>query len=339
MSLIVHRIGPACTIQDQGRQGYLDQGLSRSGAADLLALFEGAALLGQSPTLAALEMAGMGGEFEATQDTAIALTGAPMQASIDGSAIAWNASHQLLKGQRLSLGAVLRGGYGYLHLAGGIDTPVVLGSRAVHLTAKVGQGVQVGDTLPAGADTARTGMKLTPSARLSGGTLRIVPSFQTALFAQETLDRFEATEFTRGPRANRMGMQMEGAGEGFAAAGQLNILSEVITQGDIQMTGTGNPFILLPECQTTGGYPRIGTVLPCDLPRAAQTPAGAPIRFQFVTLDDAATAQASFAKELTKLPGKLEPLIRDPHDIPDLLSYQLISGMISASNTPPTQDT
>ncbi|WP_171177868.1 biotin-dependent carboxyltransferase family protein [Ruegeria sp. HKCCD8929] len=331
MSLIVRRIGPACTVQDQGRDGYLDQGLSHSGAADLLALHEGAALLGQSPTCAALEMAGMGGEFEAAQDIRIALTGAPMQASIDGSPIPWNASHLLLKGQRLTLGAVLRGAYGYLHLGGGVATEPFLGSRSIHLTAKLGRTVAVGDTLPAGPDSGDTGMKLIPTERFSGGTLRIVPSFQTALFDHPTLERFEQTEFRRGPRANRMGMQLDSEGDGFAAQGQLNILSEVITPGDIQMTGTGNPFILLPECQTTGGYPRIATVLPSDILRAAQTPAGGAIRFQFVTLDEAATLQGAFQKDLARLSSRVEPLIRDPHDIPDLLSYQLIGGMISAT--------
>ncbi len=332
MSLIVRRIGPACTIQDQGRVGYLDQGLSRSGVADILALHEGAALLGQSPDFAALEMAGMGGEFEATQPVRIALTGAPMQASIDGAKIAWNASHHLEPGQRLTVGAALQGSYGYLHLGGGIDTEMFLGSRSTHLTAKIGRAVAAGDTLPAGPDTGETGFKLPPADRFDGGTLRVLASFQTPLFDPDTLTRFTQTEFKRGTRANRMGMQLECPGEGFAAKGQLNILSEVITPGDIQMTGTGNPFILLPECQTTGGYPRIATVLPCDMPRAAQTPAGGKIRFELVTLDQAMELDASFRSDLARLPGRIEPLIRDPHDIPDLLSYQLIGGVISATD-------
>ncbi len=331
MSLIVRRIGPACTIQDQGRTGYLDQGLSRSGAADILALHEGAALLRQSPDLAALEMAGMGGEFEATQPVRVALTGAPMQASIDGAPVVWNASHHLEPGQRLTIGATLQGNYGYLHVGGGIDTEVFLGSRATHLTAKIGRAVEAGDTLPAGPDAGEPGRKLPPSDRFNGGTLRVVASFQTPLFDDTTLGRFTQTQFRRGARANRMGMQMESDGEGFAAKGQLNILSEVITPGDIQMTGTGNPFILLPECQTTGGYPRIATVLPCDMPRAAQTLAGGSVRFEFVTMDQAMELDAAFRADLARLPGRVEPLVRDPHDIPDLLSYQLIGGVISAT--------
>lgn len=332
MSLTVRRIGPACTIQDQGRTGYLDQGLSRSGAADILALHEGAALLGQNPNCAALEMAGTGGEFEATGPTRIALTGAPMQASIDGSPVVWNASHHLDTGQRLIIGAALRGTYGYLHLGGGIEAEVFLESRSTHLTAKIGRAVQPGDLLPTGPHTGETGMKLVQPERFSGGVLHVVASFQTPLFDEATLDRFAATQFRRGARANRMGMQMESDGDGFAATGQLNILSEVITPGDIQMTGTGNPFILLPECQTTGGYPRIATVLPCDMPRAVQTPAGGEIRFEFATMEQALALHSTFQSDLARLPQRVEPLVRDPHDIPDLLSYQLISGVISAKD-------
>jgi len=233
MSLRVLNIGPACTIQDQGRSGYLDQGLSRSGAADQLALHEGAALLGHSPECAALEMAGMGGTFEATQPMTIALTGAPMKATIDGSPVVWNASHTLEVGQQLMIGTVMQGNYGYLHIAGGIDAPVFLGSRSAHLTANVGRVVQAGDLLPADPHSHTAGMKLRPDDRCSGGTLRVVASFQTSLFDQETLGRFYRTAFRRGTRANRMGMQLDSDGEGFSAKGQLNILSEVITSGDI----------------------------------------------------------------------------------------------------------
>lgn len=331
MSLLVHQIGPACTVQDQGRTGYLDQGLSRSGAADQLALHEGAALLGHGPDFAALEMAGMGGTFEATQTVNIALTGAPMQASINGSPVVWNASHTIETGQKLTIGAVTQGTYGYLNVGGGIDTPLFLGSRSTHLTAQVGHAVRAGDILPTGPLSGRAGMKLRPDERFAGGPLRVVASFQTPLFDQDTLNRFTQTVFRRGARANRMGMQLDSDGEGFAAQGQLNILSEVITPGDIQMTGTGNPFILLPECQTTGGYPRIATVLPCDLPRAAQTPAGGKIQFKFVTLDEAVALHSAYLADLARLRARVEPLVRDPHDIPDLLSYQLIGGMISAT--------
>jgi biotin-dependent carboxylase-like uncharacterized protein len=329
--LHVHRIGPVCTLQDMGRPGLLKQGLSQGGATDRLALAEGAALLGQSPRLAALEMAGMGGEFTATSDMRIALTGAPMPATIDGSAIVWNASYTLLAGQRLSIGAARMGVYGYLHLGGGIDGPEFLGARSSHLLAGIGGTVQVGDQLKPGPDNANpTGMVLDVANRFLGGTVRVVPSVQTDLFARDVLQRFEDTEFIRGPRANRMAAEMISDGAGFTASGQLDILSEVIVPGDIQMTGDGLPFVLLPECQTTGGYPRIATVIPCDLPLVAQAPAGAAIRFEFVTLEQALAAQRVFVAMLAGLKNSCRPAVRDVADMADLLSYQLVSGAISA---------
>ena len=329
--LFVHRLGPICSLQDKGRPGFLKQGLSRGGAADRLALAEGAALLGQSAGLAALEMAQSGGEFEATGDVRIALTGAPMQAAIDGAPVAWNASHSLQKGQRLSIGTAKSGVYGYLHLGGGIDGPEFLGSRSAHLLAGIGGVVQVGDTLRAGPERGGpAGLVLKVADRFRGGSVRVVPSVQTDLFAGDVLQRFQDTSFTRGPRANRMGVEMLSDGEGYTASGQLNILSEMIVPGDIQMTGDGLPFVLLPECQTTGGYPRIATVIPCDLPLVAQAPAGSAIRFEFVTLEQALAAQARYQAALAGLQNSCHPLVRDVAKIGDLLSYQLVSGAISA---------
>ncbi|SEP75440.1 biotin-dependent carboxyltransferase family protein [Thalassovita taeanensis] len=330
-SLTIHRAGPSLTVQDAGRPGYLGQGLSRSGAADPIALAEGAALLGQSAELAALEMAGVGGEFTADQDTRIALTGAPMMATLDGAPLRWNASHLMPRGARLVIGAAGQGVYGYLHLGGGLATPPLLGSRSVHLAAGVGRACVTGDDLPIGPDRGKTtGLTLDPEPRLTGGALRIVPSMQTELFPPAERARFEAAEFTRDTRANRMGVRMLQPGAPFAAQGQLNILSEIIVPGDIQMTGEGTPFVLLNECQTTGGYPRIGTVIAPDLPRVAQAGPGTKLRFQFVTQETALDALRRYRAMLAGLKSRTRPLVRAPHDIPDLLSYQLVDGAISA---------
>ncbi|MFD1344350.1 5-oxoprolinase subunit C family protein [Litorisediminicola beolgyonensis] len=331
--LIVHRAGPGVTVQDLGRPGYLRFGLSRGGAADRLALHEGAALLGQ-PVMAALELAGMGGEFEATADTRIALTGATMSASIDGDRIAWNACHALPRGARLTIGAVERGSYGYLSLGGGIATEDRLGARSAHLAAGLGAPVEPGTALPLGDDPRAgvTNLTLTPEPRFEGGTLRVVPSLQTEFFPEDERRRFEETPFKRDSRANRMGVRMVPDGPGFESEAGLSVLSEVIVPGDIQVTGDGTPFVLMSESQTTGGYPRIGTVLPCDLPRAAQAPAGATIRFRFLTLEDAAEVEARARKAWTSLRGGIRPLIRRPEDIRDLLSYQLISGVTAGDD-------
>lgn len=334
-ALKVLRIGPAVSIQDMGRSGLLDQGVSRSGAADHLALAEGAALLRQDPGLAALEMAGLGGLFEAQGPVRIALTGAPMAASLDGETLMWNASHQMQAGQRLEIGSVRQGQYGYLHLGGGIDSAVLLGARSAHLMSGLGQATRVGDLLPAGTDQGReVGLGLVPEERFQGGELRIVESFQSDLFPAEVRARFAETAFWRGNRANRMGVEMQSEGDGFAASGQLNILSEIIVAGDVQMTGEGRPFVLLREAQTTGGYPRIGSVLPCDLAKVAQAQAGAPLRFRWVSLEEGLEIQSRYEKQVKSLPGACKPLLRDPSQMQDLLSYQLVSGVVSAQADP-----
>ncbi|MBY6058207.1 biotin-dependent carboxyltransferase family protein [Leisingera daeponensis] len=329
-TLTILRAGPGVTVQDGGRPGWLEYGVSRGGAADRLALAEGAALLGQGADLAAVEMAGMGGEFQADSDLRIALTGAPMRASIDGAAVAWNASHLLPAGARLTIGAAQSGSYGYLHVGGGFQTPEHLGARSAHLAAGIGAPLAEGDVLDTGADGGRTtGLGLAPDDRFEGGTVRVVASLQTSLFPQAELTRFERTAFRRGARGNRMGVPVESDGEGFRPDGARTVVSEVIVPGDIQVTGDGTPYVLLAESQTTGGYPRIGTVVPCDLPLLAQAAAGAELGFRFIPLAEAVELERAEAERREGLRSQCYPLIRDPHTMPNLLSYQLISGAIA----------
>lgn len=331
-TLTIHRIGPAVTIQDMGRLGYIGEGVSRGGAADRLALSEGAALLGQPDTLPALEMMGMGGEFEASEDMRIALTGAEMRATIDGSPVVWNASHLLPAGSRLSIGPAITGCYGYLHLAGGISGAAELGSVAAHLAAGLGRALQAGDTLRVNPDSGgETGHFLERDDRLTGADIRMVASYQTPLFAENEIARFQSEALIKDARANRMGVRLNPSTTGFAAEDGRNIVSNSIMPGDIQITGDGTPFVLMTECQTTGGYPRIGTVLPCDLARVAQAAPGTPLRFRFVSLEEAVEIEQAQAGFRASLRQRLRPLIRDPHKIPNLLSYQLISGVIAGN--------
>ncbi|MBT8153654.1 biotin-dependent carboxyltransferase family protein [Epibacterium ulvae] len=333
--LKVLKSGPSLTLQDQGRPGFLGNGVSRGGAADLRGVAEGASLLGQSPELAVLEMAGFGGSFEATGDVRIALTGAPMTAVVDGQPVAWNASHQLRAGQVLEIGTAHNGVYGYLQLGGGIEGTETLGAVSAHLAAGLGRRTEEGDVLIAGPDSGtQTGLCLPLDPRFEGGEIRIVESFQSDMFSPETRQRFAETVFLRGARANRMGVEMRSDGEGFAARDQLNILSEIIVPGDVQLTGDGRPFVLMRECQTTGGYPRIGSVVPCDLNKVAQAGLGSSVRFKWIGLDDALEIEKRHAKECQTLRNQCAPLRRDPADIPDLLSYQLIGGVISADQDP-----
>jgi biotin-dependent carboxylase-like uncharacterized protein len=337
--LTITQAGPAMSLQDLGRTGYRAQGLTVGGAVDVTALHEGAALLGQSAGHAAIEMAGQGGSFTADADIRIALTGAEMSASINGEAVLWNASHMLPAGATLALGGVRNGSYGYLHVGGGFATPQVMGSRASHLAGGIGGLLSSGDVLPTGIDkSTEVGMTLPSSDRFGGGKLRFIASMQTASFSDENIERFTQTAFRRDARANRMGVRLDFDGKGFNTEGGLSIVSEVVVPGDIQISGDGAPYVLMFECQTTGGYPRIGSVLPCDLPRAAQAQTGAALNFEYIDLDQAIALQTRYLAELKTLRSKVTPLIRNPAGMRDLLSYTLISGAISATADPFQKD-
>ncbi len=324
--LILHRTGPGTSVQDLGRAGYLAQGLSRGGAADPIALAEGAALLNQSPTLAALEVISSV-EVEVTAPIWIALTGAPKKASRNGQPLAWNASHLLVPGERLHLGPATAGSYAYLHVAGGIATPQLVGGRGAHLTAGLGAAIVDGARLPIGPATepALNARALPFEDRFGGGEIRMLAGPQTSLFPPDVFERFLATSFTRTAWANRQGVKLGHTGEGFRPAEGLNLISEVIVPGDIQVTGDGTPYVLGPECQTIGGYPRIGTVAPEDLPRVMQATPGAQLRFRLVTLDEALASHRAIEQLHAAAQQRLLAQERDPYSA--LMAHNLISGV------------
>ncbi|WP_116130822.1 biotin-dependent carboxyltransferase family protein [Tropicimonas sp. IMCC34043] len=335
-ALILRRGGPGVTVQDLGRVGFLASGLSRGGAADVAALAEGAALLGQSPELAALEMTGSAVEIETEGAVWVALTGAPMAATADGERLAWSACHLLGPGAWLRLTPSGRGHYGYLSAAGGIDLPQVVGGRGAHLAAGLLGPVEPGSILPLGADPlpGRTARRLVPAERFSGGTIRLLAGPQTALFSDAEIARFCATDFKRTAWGNRQGVRLHHDGEGFAPLDGRSLLSETVVPGDVQIAGDGVPYVLGCECQTIGGYPRVGTVLPQDLPRVMQATTGAPLRFAFVTPQAARADYRTPAQLAREVAARAEPLIRDPRDIPDLLAYQLVGGAVTGEDLP-----
>ncbi|RMC35521.1 biotin-dependent carboxyltransferase family protein [Paracoccus alkanivorans] len=326
-SLHLRRADGILTVQDMGRPGHLAQGLSRGGAVDRLALIEAAALLGADGPLAGIEMAGAGGFFEADQPMRIALTGAPMDARLDGVPLRWHASHLLQPGQSLQIAGMQAGSYGYLTPAGGMAGEEWLGSRAAHLSIGIFAPLTPG-ALPVGPDPCpdMPPRVIDPVARFNGGTVRVVDGPQTRLFADAVLSAFFETEFTRSDRGNRQGVRFD-ADRGFASEHAAGLASDLIGPGDLQMTGDGVPFVLLAECQTIGGYPRLGTIIPADLPIAAQAAPGTKLLFQRIALDEADRLWQTDAQQLRAAVARCRPLVRDPATMIDLLTFQLIGGV------------
>ena len=153
-----------------------------------------------------------------------------------------------------------------------------------------------------------------------------MPGPQTGEFDAATRARFVQTPFIRSAQANRQGIRLDQSGPGYTAANAARLMSDFITSGDVQLTGAGLPYVLMAECQTIGGYPRIGTVIAADLPRVAQAPLGAALVFEWITCEDADAAFQTDAALLAQYRKNAQPLRRNPADMRDLLSYQLISG-------------
>ena len=327
-ALTIARADGLLSVQDLGRPGHIGQGLSRGGAMDRLALIEAAALLELTQIVAGIEMAGAGGIFTVDEPMRVALTGVPMTATLEQAPLAWQASHLIEPGQELRISGAQSGAYSYLTPAGGIATPEWLGSRAAHLTIGIGAALQAVDMLPVGTDPdpGAPGRAIDATLRFAGGLIRVIDGPQTPLFTDEVLAAFEATEFTRAARGNRQGVRMDARGR-FASDHAGGLASDMLGPGDVQMTGDGVPYVLLAECQTMGGYPRIGTVIPTDLPKIAQVPPGGKLRFQRLTLDQADTLYRDDTALLREAAARCRNLIRSPADMADLLSYQLIGGV------------
>lgn len=327
MTLIVEQTGPMVSVQDAGRAGGLGMGLSRGGAVDRQSYIEACALAAAPVGAAAIEMAGFGGRFRFETACRFALAGAEMRATLDGAPLEWNAAHWAEAGAVLEIGAAHEAVYGYLLPGGGVATPEEVGGRGYHRIAGLGRLLQPGDALPCALSPDLPPMRLAGRSRVSD-TLRVIPGPQTDLFDEETRARFEGMTFTRSARANRQGVRIDQEGAGFTAGAQLSRVSDFVCEGDIQMTGDGTPYVLLADCQTMGGYPRIGTVIPTDLSALAQAPPGAKLRFRFITIAEAEALWQSDDAALAATQKALEPLVRDPHAMRDLLSYELIGKPI-----------
>ncbi len=321
---------PTATIQDRGRVGFLRFGVTSSGAMDGYALAEGQALLGNGPDDAAIEFAEFGGRFRATDMMSVALSGAEMQARLNGVECGWRQVVTLAPGDVLDIGAAREGVYGYLHVPGGFLTETVLGARATHLRAGFGHVLAVGQTLMAGdgqRQVARAGLRC--PAYFDQRVIRALWGPQSHYFTDAERQRFAKAHFTVTKMRDRMGIRIRPDIGPIHAELGLSIASDAISPGDIQITGDGLPAVLLADRGPTGGYPRIATLASVDLAVLAQIPTGQEFTLELVSRAEAVDLLADYRADIKGLLGRVDPLIRDPRQMSDLLAYNLIDGMIA----------
>lgn len=285
--------GLLTTVQDLGRYGYQQFGISPSGALDPYSMKAANILVGNHFGEAVLEVSFTGPLIEALHDTVIAVCGGDFSLKIDGDAVPMWRSLVLRKGQLLEIGRCPHGARGYLAVAGGIDVPVVLGSRSTFLNGKFGgfegRTLQKGDILFGIHPFVKKPLKIWPSNLIPiykrELEIKVLPGPHQHLFTEESLERFFGEKYLVTSKSNRMGYQLKGP-ELMHKRGP-DIISDPVPLGGIQVPASGQPIILLAERQTTGGYTRIGTVISVDLPRLAQAVPGTEIHFAETTLQEA----------------------------------------------------
>lgn len=333
-ALRVLRSGPLTTVQDAGRRGWQRFGVSGSGPMDPLAFRLANRLAGNLEGTGALELALGGLEIEVEAAIVrLGLAGGPFIVMVDGSPAPWWSSLTLGRGQILRIGQAVSGVWGYVAIGGGLELPLSLGSLSTHTLSGLGglhgRKLRDGDELPL-ANPAAGGPDLmlpTPPARR--GSIRVVAGPQAEQFTQAGIDTFYGSRWRVSAQADRMGYRLEGPGIEHGPAGA-NIVSDGTMLGSVQVPGAGTPIVLMGDRQTTGGYPKIATVIGADIGALAQTPPGGEISFTATTVAEAVAARRAQTAWLARLDEMLVPAATGgSHDSGFLLSVNLVSGVVS----------
>src|SRR5262245_40720960 len=302
-ALTVVRPGMLTTVQDLGRQGYQGLGVPVSGPMDAYSHRLANQIRGNDPGAAALEITLMGPEFVADADVTCALTGARIEAAVNGASVPFDEPFTVPAGARLRCGQRLEGARMTLAAAGGFDLPATLGSRATHLVSHMGpfggRALRAGDVLPVGRASARGPQPIgTPLPLPAGGAhLRVLPAVHRDRFTDDAWGLLLRARFVVSPQSNRMGYRLDGPTLGHVRGA--DILSEGMPIGVIQVPASGQPIVLLAERATTGGYATIANVITADLPIAGQLAPGDWIQFDLVTRDEAIAALRERERALT----------------------------------------
>ena len=286
--IVLTRVSLMTTVQDAGRPGLFAHGVGASGPMDRAGYALAAAIAGV-PCGAAIEIGPLGLDFTYRGTPLSAgVAGGEFSLTVDGEPRPWPSRIDLVENTKVSIKPGPQGNYAYLRFAAEIGVPAILGSRSTNAT--VGLGGFDGRMLAAGdelglEDLPDTQPELTrPETAAPGDPIRFVWGIHADLFSGPVRSGFTASEFRISARMDRMGVRLDDSGSVFADAKLLNLVSDAVVPGDIQILGDGTPIVLMRDNQPTGGYPRIGTVIDADLDRFAQIRAGRMVRFEPVTV-------------------------------------------------------
>ncbi|MGH7684046.1 MAG: biotin-dependent carboxyltransferase family protein, partial [Vulcanimicrobiaceae bacterium] len=280
------RAGPGETIQDRGRFGYLRNGIVESGPMDWIAYDIANRALHNSPSAAAIEISRGGIEIACEDEPiCVAFAGGGFVWERGGARLPSAAVVRLRPGERLAAKDGAWGTWTYLAVEGGIDVPPVLGSRSTYARFNIGgfegRALRAGDvlrTFDTDSATIREGAILSPLLSRPARRVRVVPGPQDDYFTREAVETFFSTPYKISPRFDRMGYWLDGPA--LKHAGGFDIVSDGIALGGIQVPGTGQPVVLLADHQSTGGYPKLGTLARADIPAFVQRRPGETVHFE-----------------------------------------------------------
>jgi antagonist of KipI len=307
--LNVIRPGILTTVQDLGRWGRQGSGVPVAGPMDGYSHVLANRLVGNDERAAALEVTLMGPELVPDEDVICAVAGAAFSVAVNGAPVLLHAAFRVPAGARLRLGQRSAGARATLAVRGGFDVQPQFGSRATSLISRMGpfegRPLIAGDVLPVGEANTRaavtagaTGNTVVPLQLPRGGArLRVIRGPHEMKFTQAAFEALFNSRYVVTSSSNRMGYRLEGTV--LTHSGKADILSDATPIGSIQVPASGQPILLMADRQTTGGYPKIATVITADLPLAGQLAPGDWIEFS-------ACSRSAALDALRRQRGRLE---------------------------------
>ncbi|HZR24894.1 MAG TPA: biotin-dependent carboxyltransferase family protein [Vicinamibacterales bacterium] len=299
--------GMLTTIQDAGRWGYQSRGVPVAGPMDPCSFRLANALVGNARTAAALEITLLGPELEFAGERIVAIAGAEFDVTLDGKPVPLNAPFIVSPESHLRFGGRRRGSRAYVAFAGGIATEPILGSRSTHLISGMGgldgRPLRAGDVVPLGPTRIEhvTPRAATPVIELPDrhATIRVLAGPQADYFSADALEILQSRPYTVGQQSDRMGFRLDGPT--LAHARGADIISDATPLGVLQVPASGQPILLMADRQSTGGYPKIATVISADIPIAGQLGPGDTISFIVCTMTEAMAALITQEQALMSL--------------------------------------
>lgn len=335
--------GLLTTIQDLGRPGFQHLGVAVSGAMDPVSLRAANALVGNAPSAGALEAAYVGPAFVVEADSVqVACVGGnasievlPNETATAGTKVPAMQTFTARRGEVVRIGAFSDSSVLYIAVEGGFAIEPVLGSVSTYARGKIGgwqgRALIAGDSLPLNFDSAgdRGEFRLENFKLSRPARFRAVLGPQHGFFDETEIKAFFAGEYTVKSESDRMALQLSGPKLNHRTG--FDIVSDGIAHGSIQVPGHGQPIVLMVDRQTTGGYPKIATVVSADLPALGRVRMGDTIAFEQVTLEQAQELRRQHLQDIAAIADSVVPLHRSIAELtPWLFASNLISGAVSA---------